>query len=102
MQSRIRKKGLLEDLQRKVTLLKQENEKLRDAIRTHLGEDEAKFYLSAVAYDATCLCASPPDQFCVRCSYKAEDSQPKTYPAHTSTHFSCTLAIEEETHIIMP
>mmetsp|Transcript_25720 Transcript_25720/g.28419 ORF Transcript_25720/g.28419 Transcript_25720/m.28419 type:complete len:383 (+) Transcript_25720:98-1246(+) len=39
--SRIRKKFLLESLQQSVTLLKDENEKLRSAIQGHLGEAEA-------------------------------------------------------------
>jgi PAS domain S-box-containing protein len=40
--SRIRKKFLLESLQQSVGLLKEENEKLRNAIRTHLGADQAE------------------------------------------------------------
>lgn len=39
--SRIRKKFLLESLQQSVTLLKDENEKLRNAIRGHMGTKEA-------------------------------------------------------------
>lgn len=39
--SRIRKKFLLESLQQSVSLLKDENEKLRQAIRSHLGAAEA-------------------------------------------------------------
>uniref|UniRef100_A0A7S1VJW0 LOV domain-containing protein n=1 Tax=Grammatophora oceanica TaxID=210454 RepID=A0A7S1VJW0_9STRA len=39
--SRIRKKFLLESLQQSVSLLKDENEKLRSAIRSHLGAAEA-------------------------------------------------------------
>jgi PAS domain S-box-containing protein len=39
--SRIRKKFLLESLQQSVTLLKEENDKLRGSIRTHLGDDQA-------------------------------------------------------------
>jgi PAS domain S-box-containing protein len=39
--SRIRKKFLLESLQQSVTLLKEENEKLKQAIRTHLGDSKA-------------------------------------------------------------
>eukprot|EP00526_Cylindrotheca_closterium_P018471 CAMPEP_0113627856 /NCGR_PEP_ID=MMETSP0017_2-20120614/14430_1 /TAXON_ID=2856 /ORGANISM="Cylindrotheca closterium" /LENGTH=366 /DNA_ID=CAMNT_0000538133 /DNA_START=66 /DNA_END=1166 /DNA_ORIENTATION=+ /assembly_acc=CAM_ASM_000147 len=39
--SRIRKKFLLESLQQSVALLKEENEKLRDSIREHLGNDKA-------------------------------------------------------------
>jgi PAS domain S-box-containing protein len=39
--SRIRKKFLLESLQQSVSLLKEENEKLRQAIRSHLGAAEA-------------------------------------------------------------
>jgi|Transcript_12391 PAS domain S-box-containing protein len=40
--SRIRKKFLLESLQQSVALLKEENDKLRDSIRSHLGDDEAE------------------------------------------------------------
>lgn len=39
--SRIRKKFLLESLQQSVTLLKEENDKLRDSIRSHLGDETA-------------------------------------------------------------
>lgn len=39
--SRIRKKFLLESLQQSVSLLKDENEKLRNSIRSHLGTKEA-------------------------------------------------------------
>mmetsp|Transcript_18792 Transcript_18792/g.43694 ORF Transcript_18792/g.43694 Transcript_18792/m.43694 type:complete len:242 (+) Transcript_18792:575-1300(+) len=39
--SRIRKKFLLESLQQSVSLLKEENEKLRQSIRSHLGAAEA-------------------------------------------------------------
>jgi len=39
--SRIRKKFLLESLQQSVTLLKEENGKLRDSIRQHLGDAQA-------------------------------------------------------------
>ncbi|KAL7580357.1 hypothetical protein ACA910_004385 [Epithemia clementina (nom. ined.)] len=39
--SRIRKKFLLESLQQSVALLKEENEKLRTSIRTHLGDERA-------------------------------------------------------------
>lgn len=39
--SRIRKKFLLESLQQSVQLLKEENEKLKDSIKVHLGEDTA-------------------------------------------------------------
>mmetsp|Transcript_1175 Transcript_1175/g.1538 ORF Transcript_1175/g.1538 Transcript_1175/m.1538 type:complete len:367 (+) Transcript_1175:129-1229(+) len=44
--SRIRKKFLLESLQQSVSLLKEENEKLRDSIRSHLGEERASELLS--------------------------------------------------------
>lgn len=44
--SRIRKKFLLESLQQSVSLLKDENEKLKGAIRTHLGDKEADALLS--------------------------------------------------------
>ena len=44
--SRIRKKFLLESLQQSVALLKEENEKLRTSIRTHLGNEKADTLLS--------------------------------------------------------
>lgn len=47
--SRIRKKFLLESLQQSVSLLKEENDKLKNAIRTHLGEKEAEALLSKQA-----------------------------------------------------
>jgi PAS domain S-box-containing protein len=47
--SRIRKKFLLESLQQSVSLLKEENEKLKGAIRTHLGDKEADALLSKQA-----------------------------------------------------
>lgn len=40
--SRIRKKFLLESLQQSVGLLKEENQKLRNAIKSHLGTDQAE------------------------------------------------------------
>jgi len=43
--SRIRKKFLLESLQQSVALLKEENDKLRDSIRTHVGEEQATMLL---------------------------------------------------------
>jgi len=39
--SRIRKKFLLESLQQSVSLLKEENDKLKNSIRSHLGEEQA-------------------------------------------------------------
>eukprot|EP00584_Thalassiosira_punctigera_P017682 CAMPEP_0172559148 /NCGR_PEP_ID=MMETSP1067-20121228/82746_1 /TAXON_ID=265564 ORGANISM="Thalassiosira punctigera, Strain Tpunct2005C2" /NCGR_SAMPLE_ID=MMETSP1067 /ASSEMBLY_ACC=CAM_ASM_000444 /LENGTH=454 /DNA_ID=CAMNT_0013348687 /DNA_START=35 /DNA_END=1399 /DNA_ORIENTATION=+ len=47
--SRIRKKFLLESLQQSVSLLKEENEKLKSAIRSHLGDKEANALLSKQA-----------------------------------------------------
>lgn len=47
--SRIRKKFLLESLQQSVSLLKEENEKLKSAIRGHLGDKEADALLSKQA-----------------------------------------------------
>jgi len=44
--SRIRKKFLLESLQQSVALLKEENEKLRHSIRSHLGDDKAEQLLT--------------------------------------------------------
>jgi PAS domain S-box-containing protein len=40
--SRIRKKFLLESLQQSVALLKEENEKLKVSIRSHLGDEKAE------------------------------------------------------------
>lgn len=40
--SRIRKKFLLESLQQSVAMLKEENDKLRDSIREHVGEEQAE------------------------------------------------------------
>lgn len=47
--SRIRKKFLLESLQQSVSLLKEENEKLRGSIRSHLGDAKAAALLSEKA-----------------------------------------------------
>ena len=47
--SRIRKKFLLESLQQSVSLLKEENEKLKGAIRSHLGDEEANALLNKQA-----------------------------------------------------
>jgi PAS domain S-box-containing protein len=47
--SRIRKKFLLESLQQSVSLLKEENDKLKSAIRSHLGDKEADALLSKQA-----------------------------------------------------
>jgi len=40
--SRIRKKFLLESLQQSVAMLKEENDKLRESIRQHVGEEQAE------------------------------------------------------------
>lgn len=40
--SRIRKKFLLESLQQSVAMLKEENDKLRDSIRHHVGDEQAE------------------------------------------------------------
>lgn len=61
--SRIRKKFLLESLQQSVSLLKEENDKLRNSIRSNLGDDEAnellkKENLDNVASNANSLIAS--------------------------------------------
>ena len=45
--SRIRKKFLLESLQQSVALLKGENDKLRNAITFHLGEEKAAILLNS-------------------------------------------------------
>mmetsp|Transcript_24445 Transcript_24445/g.36214 ORF Transcript_24445/g.36214 Transcript_24445/m.36214 type:complete len:425 (+) Transcript_24445:207-1481(+) len=47
--SRIRKKFLLESLQQSVALLKEENEKLKSSIRTHLGDEQAEELLNSRA-----------------------------------------------------
>lgn len=47
--SRIRKKFLLESLQQSVALLKEENEKLRGSIRSHLGDAKAAALLNEKA-----------------------------------------------------
>ena len=44
--SRIRKKFLLESLQQSVALLKEENEKLKQSIRNHLGNEKAAALLN--------------------------------------------------------
>merc|ERR1719413_31594 len=44
--SRIRKKFLLESLQQSVAMLKEENDKLRDSIRQHVGEEQAEALLA--------------------------------------------------------
>jgi PAS domain S-box-containing protein len=61
--SRIRKKFLLESLQQSVVALKDENQKLSDAIRSHLGKEEAEELLkqenlAKVASESTGLIAS--------------------------------------------
>ena len=47
--SRIRKKFLLESLQQSVALLKEENDKLRGSIRSHLGDAKAEALLNEKA-----------------------------------------------------
>lgn len=44
--SRIRKKFLLESLQQSVAMLKEENDKLRESIRQHVGEEQADVLLA--------------------------------------------------------
>lgn len=57
--SRIRKKFLLESLQQSVGLLKEENQKLRNAIKSHLGTDQAeKLFRQKGGSDAEGLVAS--------------------------------------------
>ena len=56
--SRVRKKFLLESLQKSVTALQEENEKLRGAIRANLGADEAKELLAQT--ESSSLIASNP------------------------------------------
>jgi PAS domain S-box-containing protein len=47
--SRIRKKFLLESLQQSVSLLKDENDKLRTSIKSHLGNEQAESLMSSSA-----------------------------------------------------
>lgn len=54
----MRKKFLLESLQKSVTSLQEENEKLRGAIRANLGAEEAKELLSQT--ESSGLIASNP------------------------------------------
>ena len=44
--SRIRKKFLLESLQQSVAMLKEENDKLRESIRQHVGDEQAEALLA--------------------------------------------------------
>ena len=44
--SRIRKKFLLESLQQSVAMLKEENDKLRESIRHHIGDEQAEVLLA--------------------------------------------------------
>jgi PAS domain S-box-containing protein len=50
--SRIRKKFLLESLQQSVSLLKEENDKLRGSIRSHLGNETAETLMTSMASPA--------------------------------------------------
>lgn len=106
--SRVRKKFLLESLQKSVTSLQEENEKLRGAIRANLGADEAKELLSQTESssliasnpgDATKVCRPASkrivDALCtststtlgvVRCRRDARSKQQSTHPWG---HFSC-------------
>ncbi len=54
----MRKKFLLESLQKSVTSLQEENEKLRGAIRANLGAEEAKELLEQT--ESSSLIASSP------------------------------------------
>lgn len=56
--SRVRKKFLLESLQKSVSALQEENEKLRGAIRANLDPDEATDLLAQT--EASSLIASNP------------------------------------------
>ncbi|CAM9772336.1 unnamed protein product, partial [Discosporangium mesarthrocarpum] len=58
--SRVRKKFLLESLQKSVTALQEENEKLREAIHENLGADQAKELLANT--DSSTLIASAPGE----------------------------------------
>ncbi|CAM9231653.1 unnamed protein product [Choristocarpus tenellus] len=56
--SRVRKKFLLESLQKSVTALQEENEKLRNAIRQNLGSEQAKELLTRT--ETSSLIANTP------------------------------------------
>jgi len=56
--SRIRKKFLLESLQQSVSLLKEENEKLKTSIRSHLGDEKAEQLLAKQAENPDSVVAS--------------------------------------------
>nr|AML77738.1 putative LOV domain-containing protein [Sargassum fusiforme] len=58
--SRVRKKFLLESLQKSVTALQEENEKLRGAIRANLGPEEAKELLTQT--ETSSLISSSPGE----------------------------------------
>nr|AML79083.1 putative LOV domain-containing protein [Sargassum hemiphyllum] len=58
--SRVRKKFLLESLQKSVTALQEENEKLRGAIRSNLGPEEAKELLTQT--ETSSLISSSPGE----------------------------------------
>ncbi|CAN0008823.1 unnamed protein product [Ectocarpus sp. 8 AP-2014] len=59
--SRVRKKFLLESLQKSVTSLQEENEKLRGAIRSNLGPEEAKELLAETETPTTLIASRPGD-----------------------------------------
>ncbi|CBN77970.1 aureochrome 3 [Ectocarpus siliculosus] len=59
--SRVRKKFLLESLQKSVTSLQEENEKLRGAIRSNLGPEEAKELLAETETPTTLISSRPGD-----------------------------------------
>lgn len=72
--SRVRKKFLLESLQKSVTALQEENDKLRGAIRANLGADEAKELL-AQTQTSSLTVSNPGDATKVRMtSPRAEES----------------------------
>lgn len=58
--SRVRKKFLLESLQKSVAALKEENDKLRGAIRANLGAEEARELLEQK--DNGYIIATNPDE----------------------------------------
>jgi len=58
--SRVRKKFLLESLQQSVNALQAENDKLRAALRDHLGENAASEVLSKCVSNSTSLIAQNP------------------------------------------
>lgn len=81
--SRVRKKFLLESLQKSVTALKEENDKLRDAIRSNLGADVAKELLEQT--DTTGVIASSPGEATKVNRWFAAEAQRSSVAARINT-----------------